>query len=639
MGNNRSPKPIICFTITCAGSSAPITDIYFDYLELIDKAVPPCTAIPSFTPTRTPTRTPSKTPTVTNTATPTMTFTPTKTPTPTLTPTAGTCTPITTSTPWASNPYIESFINCVDWSECCVANIGGDCSGYTDLIICDGDKLRFAPASDLAFIHAVKSFSVVPGRVYSVAVSVKTNDRANITIIGQVREDLCNNCPCIGAWADISVDGINITNSYDNTWEQKFIVSNKVAHSGIFCIRIGARSGASAWALIDNLFILDMGLPTPTATPSPYITSTPTATPTFTPTITPTPSMTPTMTPTTTPFARIITVCQTGGCDYTSLTAAMNNAKCGDVIYIRTGLYDNTTGEVFPINIKAGTRIMWSGPNAYPWISFKPILTSNNTSRLINCIDTGMEKETIIENIDFESGSVQGDGGAIYIENSVLWLKHCIMYDNTASRAGGAIFALNSTVYAEGCKITQNNCIQDGGAVYLYNSNGWFSNCFIDRNNAIKGSGMMVHTSNAKIENCTFADNVASDEFSGSLDCYYRSNATITNSIFWGGMPREIYQRDSIIEVIYSDIKNSYPGTGNIDIDPIFTIGSLEYPYYIQPSSPCIDAGFNLSHLRGDWRTFPRPAGSDYDIGAHEYWNPFPAPMTPTPTATPGGCD
>ncbi|MFH2093325.1 MAG: right-handed parallel beta-helix repeat-containing protein [Pseudomonadota bacterium] len=46
--------------------------------------------------------------------------------------------------------------------------------------------------------------------------------------------------------------------------------------------------------------------------------------------------------------------------------------------------------------------------------------------------------------------------------------------------------------------------------------------------------------------------------------------------------------------IVYNNIYGGYPGTGNIDADPLF-VDMVHGDFHLRPGSPCIDAGINLS--------------------------------------------
>ena len=71
------------------------------------------------------------------------------------------------------------------------------------------------------------------------------------------------------------------------------------------------------------------------------------------------------------------------------------------------------------------------------------------------------------------------------------------------------------------------------------------------------------------------------------------SSVAVTNCILWGDIPEEIYNSSSTPDVTYSDIQgNLYPGTGNINVDPIF-VDAASGDLHLGPGSPCIDTGTN----------------------------------------------
>ncbi len=71
-----------------------------------------------------------------------------------------------------------------------------------------------------------------------------------------------------------------------------------------------------------------------------------------------------------------------------------------------------------------------------------------------------------------------------------------------------------------------------------------------------------------------------------------------------------IYISTSSVTATYSDIQGSWPGTGNIDNNPIFW-NPLNGDYHLQSGSPCIDAGDPGSPLD--------PDGSIVDMGAYYF--------------------
>ncbi len=95
----------------------------------------------------------------------------------------------------------------------------------------------------------------------------------------------------------------------------------------------------------------------------------------------------------------------------------------------------------------------------------------------------------------------------------------------------------------------------------------------------------------------------------------------VANCIFWGNSG-EISDFDGTTTVTYSDIQGGYPGTGNIDADPLFVDAPADLS--ILQGSPCIDAGTNASvgrygSVTDDILGVLRPQRDSYDMGAYEY--------------------
>jgi len=171
--------------------------------------------------------------------------------------------------------------------------------------------------------------------------------------------------------------------------------------------------------------------------------------------------------------------------------------------------------------------------------------------------------------------------------------------------------------------ITGNQACYGGGL--SCSSEGIIANNIIARNIALgDGGGIYLIHSSTEIENCTVSQNSAIDNGGG----LYNDNQAhtppplITNTVFWNNSAPtspEIESRNSLL-ISYCDIKGGWPGTGNIDADPLFVdpgTGDLHLSY----GSPCRDGG-NRMHagiFDTDFEGDPRIHEKRVDIGADEF--------------------
>ena len=119
-----------------------------------------------------------------------------------------------------------------------------------------------------------------------------------------------------------------------------------------------------------------------------------------------------------------------------------------------------------------------------------------------------------------------------------------------------------------------------------------------------------------------------------------RGVATATNCIFWDNSPDQVFDDvGSVTTVRYTDVQDGFPGTGNIDADPMF-VDPDNGDFRLLPGSPCIDAGHNWAiagFTDNDLDGNPRFAADELDfdpgcgipvvvdMGAYEYQgDPFP---------------
>ncbi|MEJ5258791.1 MAG: S8 family serine peptidase [Anaerohalosphaeraceae bacterium] len=206
-----------------------------------------------------------------------------------------------------------------------------------------------------------------------------------------------------------------------------------------------------------------------------------------------------------------------------------------------------------------------------------------------------------------------GQGGGIYTGSTGLSLRDTVFVQNAADFSGGGLFMTGvSSVSSKikNCLFAQNSSGRDGGGASVF----WGAN--------------------PVIQNCTFADNQATGRLNypvgtgGGLYVGYNSTVDVIDSIFWlnyalqgaqatvgSGFDTEPYP--SVMNLSYSNVLNVLTSGNSIyvrpgstlnrgagvfsanpmfegPVDPTREVLPEEY-YYLNPSSPCIDAGSDLA--------------------------------------------
>ncbi len=127
-------------------------------------------------------------------------------------------------------------------------------------------------------------------------------------------------------------------------------------------------------------------------------------------------------------------------------------------------------------------------------------------------------------------------------------------------------------------------------------------------------TAVSAHGSSLSITNSTIADN--------DIAISTNSGNNVVNSIIWGNNAVKSSYTGNL-NITYSDVQGGWPGTGNINLDPLFSTAG---DYSLQDASPCIDSGTDIAvNLPVDdlWGSI-RPQDGDYsgtaeyDMGAYE---------------------
>ncbi len=233
-------------------------------------------------------------------------------------------------------------------------------------------------------------------------------------------------------------------------------------------------------------------------------------------------------------------------------------------------------------------------------------------------------------------------GGGLYNFGDSPEVRNSVFTGNTAHVGGGMCNCYSSPTVTD-CVFSGNSADYGGGMSNTSNS-PTVANCTFSGNSAAEyGGGMYLwnrfSSSNSIVTNCTFSGNTALSGQALASDSYnqqYPSGVLIANCILWDG-GHEVWNNDGSIAITYGNVQDDepndgiiYPGTGNIDVDPIFVDplgpdripGTEDDDLRLSAGSPCIDAGDNsavpmdvTTDLDGNPRFVDDPSTPDTGVG------------------------
>jgi len=263
------------------------------------------------------------------------------------------------------------------------------------------------------------------------------------------------------------------------------------------------------------------------------------------------------------------------------------------------------------------------------WFNF----TDNSENSYHVVIGSRTNPTDVLDGFIVTGGNANGpppfdNGGGIFFgDGDNLTVINCTFIGHSASENGGGIYCIKSSPTIENSTIIGNVAYYYGGGVHCEASLR-ISNSVIAGNSAMYGGAILCFDSSTTITNCTIVGNYASGYGGGGIYCG-NSSPTVINTILWNDIPDEIYLKHSSVNVAYSDIQGGWPGTGNINTNPLFVdaygadnfIGTEDDNLCLLPGSPCIDAGDNSAIPTGlvvDIDGNPRIANGTVDMGAYE---------------------
>ena len=177
---------------------------------------------------------------------------------------------------------------------------------------------------------------------------------------------------------------------------------------------------------------------------------------------------------------------------------------------------------------------------------------------------------------------------------------NCTFTNNTVTAdyfATGGAMAVDGSPMVIDCRFHANVAMSSGGAVTTQATHGpgepQFVNCTFTGNRAGDfGGGGFNSTYDAMptLINCTIAGNAAGQ--AGAVETFLSSPALI-NCVLWSNGPDQVHNgTNSATTLVYTNVQGGWPGTGNIDADPLF-VDPDNGDFRLQAGSPCIDAGHN----------------------------------------------
>jgi len=199
------------------------------------------------------------------------------------------------------------------------------------------------------------------------------------------------------------------------------------------------------------------------------------------------------------------------------------------------------------------------------------------------------------------------EGGAIVLNNSDAVFVNCVFDGNSAVRFGGAvsvqgtgspkffncIFRNNGSGSAGSDKDVNVEPLA-GGAIFLHSGSPSFTNCLFHGNKAAEGAVIAVTNGTPTFTNCTIANNYCKFKYGGGLHDG-GGKAIVRNCILWGNTAIEGGNQVFNFEpretgATYTNVQGGYPGTGNLNSDPLF-VNPSGNDYMLQSSTPCDNVG------------------------------------------------
>jgi hypothetical protein len=163
--------------------------------------------------------------------------------------------------------------------------------------------------------------------------------------------------------------------------------------------------------------------------------------------------------------ATILTVKQDGTGNYTTIQSAINAASTGDTVLVWPDIYY----ENINYNSKRITVASLNLTTGDPAYIHSTIIDGNNNGSCV-MIDFVAAPAASLVGFSIINGSghlINNYGGGIYVYESHLTVRNCIISHCSAWIGGGIVCIIYSTIYLSGTKIYKNKAMHGGGGIAI----------------------------------------------------------------------------------------------------------------------------------------------------------------------------
>jgi hypothetical protein len=300
--------------------------------------------------------------------------------------------------------------------------------------------------------------------------------------------------------------------------------------------------------------------------------------------------------------------------DYPTIQGAINACVDGDEVIVRPGrYYENIdfVGKAITVKSVQGARVTTiDGKQAWSVVTFK----------------SGEALDSVLDGFTVTNGRTNNGGGVCCDHSSPTITNNIIMGNLAIGSSGWVGFGGGISCWEYSSPIISNNTIivniadQSGGGINCYfGSSPTITNNNISGNTAGGNGGGIICIAGTypAITNNTITGNTAGGNGGGIYNL--QSWPTTTNCILWGNLPNEFYNYNCNPGVTYSDVQGGFPGTGNIDADPLWADPAND-DFHLTWDSPCRNTGDNNSVTEPyDFEGDPRIWDSTVDMGVDEF--------------------